>query len=175
MNNFEVTLQCLHYLNSPFYIASDINIDSLKIQSNNYVLQYHDFISSYNVYNIVTKATCLTSNTDHFCINNTKTCSNCYIINSDFTDHFPLVVKIYSKLINKCKQKLVIYVHSLKFFKEVEFCNDVEESCRQSIDFSKSINEQVKMLHYVLNNLIDQYMPLCKLSRREAKLKKNHG
>ena len=110
---------------------------------------------------------------DHFYTNNTKTCSNCYIIKSDFTDHFPLVVKIYSKLINKCKQKSVIYNRSLKIFNEVGFCNDVEESCRQNIDFSKSINEQVKILLYVLNNSIDHYMPLCKLSGREAKLKKN--
>ena len=99
MNNFEVTLQCLQYFNSPFYIAGDINIDLLKIQSNNYVLQYHDFISSYNAYNIVTKATRLTSNTasliDHFYTNNSITCSNCYIIKSDFTDHFPLAVVIY--------------------------------------------------------------------------------
>ena len=91
------------------------------------------FISSYNAYNIVTKATRLTSNTasliDHFYTNNTITCSNCYIIKSDFTDHFPLAVIIYSKLINKCKQKSVIYIRSLKNFNEVEFCNNVEEYC----------------------------------------------
>ena len=79
-----------------------VNIDLLKIQSNNYVLQYHDFMSSYNAYNIVTKATCLTSNTaslfDHAYTNNTKTCSNCSIIKSDYTNHFPLVIKVYSNV-----------------------------------------------------------------------------
>ena len=148
-----------------FYIAGDNNINSLKIQFNNYALQYYDFISNYNAYNIVTKATRLTSNTasliDYFYTNNIKTCSNCHIIKSDFTDHFPLVVKIYSKLLNKCKQKSVIYNSSLKIYNEVGFCNDVEESCRQNIDFSKSINEQVKILLYVLNNSIDHYTPLC--------------
>ena len=137
------------------------------------MLQYHDFILSYNAYNIVTKATRLTSNTafliDHFYTNNTKTCSNCYIIKSDFTDHFPFVVKIYSKLINKYKQESVIYICSLKNVNEVEFCNDVKKSCRQNIDFSQSINEQVKMLLYVLNNSINQYIPLCKINYLEEK------
>ena len=57
MNNFEVTPQCLQYFNSSFHVAGDINIDSLKSQSNNYVSQYYYFISSYNAYIIVTKAT----------------------------------------------------------------------------------------------------------------------
>ena len=62
---------------------------------------------------------------------------------------------------------MVIYIRSLKSFNEVDFCNDLEESCRQNIDFFKSVNEPVKMLLYILNNLIDQYMPLYKLSKKK--------
>ena len=96
ISNFEPILQYLQNISSPFYITGNINIDLIS-QSNSNVFLYNNLISSSNAYNLVTKATRITSSTatliDHFYTNHTHSCSNCYIIKSDLTDHFPLTLK----------------------------------------------------------------------------------
>ena len=102
------------------------------------------------------------SNDDKDDTDNIKAYSNSsYIFESDLTDHFQLTVKVYSKFINKCKQKSVglMYIHTLKNFSEVDFCNDVEDFCGQNNDFTKSMNKKVKMLVQVLKISMDQHMP----------------
>ena len=171
ISNFEPTLQYLQNISSPFYITGDINIDLLS-QSNNNVFLYNNLISSYNAYNLVTKATRITSSTatliDHFYTNYTHSCSNCYIIKSDLTDHFPLTVKIHQKLTKK--QNPIKFVRSLKNFDKDKFCDDVEEACIQNINSSQSINEQINILLHVIHTAMNRHIPLRKLSRKQTKL-----
>ena len=135
ISNFQPTLQYLQNISSPFYITGDINIDLLS-QSNSNVFFYNNLISSYNAYNLVTKATRITSSTatliDRFYTNYTHSCSNCYIIKSDLTDHFPLAVKIHQKITRK--QNPIKFIRRLKSFDKDKFCDDVEEACIQNIN-----------------------------------------
>ena len=103
-----------------------------------------------------------------FYTNYTHSCSNCYIIKSDLTDHFPLTVKIHQKLTKK--QNPIKFVRSLKNFDKDKFCDDVEEACIQNINSSQSINEQIDILLHVIHTAMNQHMPLRKLSRKQTKL-----
>ena len=168
---FESTLQTLQNPSLPFYITGDININLLN-QSNVNISLYNNLISSYNAHNIVTKPSRITSNSatliDHFYTSEVESCSNCYIIKSDLTDHFPLAVNIHHK--SRKKQKPVALVRSLKNFDRDQFCKDVKASL-ENIDFSKSVNELINMLLHAIHTAMNQHMPLCKLSRKDAKLR----
>ena len=104
---------------------------------------------------------------DHFYTNYTHSCSNCYIIKSDLTDHFLLTVKIHQKLTKK--QNPIKFVCSLKSFDKDKFCDDLEEACIQNMNSSQSINDPINILLHVIHTAMNQ-LPLCKLSRKQTKL-----
>ena len=76
----------------------DININSLKCNSNFNVKSYFDMLTSFNLFNIIKNPTRITENSstliDHFYVNNPEKIINNLLLLSDISDHFPLLVTI---------------------------------------------------------------------------------
>ena len=183
MNDFnagiESTLLKLQSQKCNFYVTGDFNIDLLKIKTNKDITQYCDLISSYNSQNIVTKPTRVTQSSnsliDHFYTNNPPSCSKCFIINSDISDHFPLTVSINHSISYRTRKPTSTFVRDLKHFKAEEFCFDVEESLRKHNVEIHSVNEQTNILTNIIVSAVDKHMPLKKYPDVKLAYVQNHG
>ena len=131
-DSFEQTLQKLQLQGCKFYICGDINVNYLKIHRDNKISRYANFLISNNANNVTTKATRITRNSanliDHFYTNDITNCSNCFIIRSDISDHFPLVVEIQPKNMMRPQKSAVTYIRSFRNFSDQDFCMEVQHS-----------------------------------------------
>ena len=131
-DSFEQTLQKLQLQGCKFYSCGDINVNYLKIHRDNKISRYANFLISNNTNNITTKATRITRNSanliDNFYTNDITNFSNCFIIRSDISDHFPLVVEIQQKNMMRPQKSAVTYIRNFRNFSDQDFCMEVQHS-----------------------------------------------
>lgn len=96
MDLFSNLLTKLSNSNLNFYIAGDINLDVLKYQNNSFVTEYVDLLFSFGTLQLISKPTRCTLNSatviDHLITNDFLKSSDCYILTSCISDHFPVIV-----------------------------------------------------------------------------------
>ena len=83
---------------------------------------------------------------DHFYTNDITNCSNCFIIRSDISDHFPLVVEIQQTNMMRPQKSAVTFIRSFRNFNDQDFCMEVQHYCRKLIGASQTVDEKVDTL-----------------------------
>ena len=94
--------------NKDIYITGDINVDSLKMDSNEHISDYFDMLSSYSCTNAIKSPTRITANSktsiDHFYYNNPSKTIITSTVLSDISDHFPLLITIKNSNVSENKE-----------------------------------------------------------------------
>ena len=159
------------------FVTGDLNIDFLKIKSNQIIENYNNMLLSYNFENLIKSPTRMTEKSstliDHFYNNNDNIDIKTAIMVDDLSDHFPIlaVVKnsrqrvkkqvIYARNFsninyNKVKQDAVVMVN--KF-------NELSSNSNSFMD----ITEKFELLQQGIVEIINANIPIRKLTRREVR------
>ena len=160
------------------FMTGDFNIDLMRINLNKNVELYVNMVLGYHFENIVTSPTRITANSstliDHFYNNNPAINVKTALILDDLSDHFPVVAIVKSKkknVKNKCfyaRNFANLNVNKLKDDAAVmitSITNKIDN------DPNLCVNAKFKLLQDGIENIINENIPLRKLSHREARLK----
>lgn len=172
-DNLEANLIKLQNENKTYYICGDLNINLLKIKTNN-IINYFHLINSLGTKNIITKPTRVTHNSepsllDHIYTNNTKTSVKPSIILSDISDHYPISAVINTGITPNC-QKLNKKIRKFSNINIELFCSEMQQLL-STHNFNDSCpNKSMEVIIETYTQLIDIHAPLTTLSRKLKKI-----
>ena len=107
---FEKVLDNLNNKKVLYYIGGDYNIDLIKYETNNLITQFVDITYDLSCIPLITQPTRVTSTStiliNHVYTNNVVNVDNSFIMVSDMSDHFPVVVNSNSNLPKRDKSEI---------------------------------------------------------------------
>ena len=161
--------------NKDVYIAGDFNIDLLKYESNTKYSDFYNLLSSYGFLPLILQPTRIT-NTSQSLIDNIYT--NCFDKESqsgniliEMADHLTQFVSVSSNNFSQ-QDKTDYFKRDYKNWDENLFMDDLSI---QNWITSDDVNTLYNDFSFRLESCINRHLPKKKLSKKEAKLKKNLG
>lgn len=140
----------------------DININIL--QKNDYDTNlYLSTLNFYGFESTINGPTRVTSNTstclDHIFLKN-KLKSNAqeystFIIETDLTDHFPIMINIYSDYIVRTNDNKTV-TKTVEKFNELLFRDQISKQSWTTVFGSNSVEEAAEEFSYIMENIVDQ-------------------
>ena len=171
------TIEKLVKSKTKFFIVGDVNINTLKYNLVKNVTEYVNAIKSAGCSLHINLPTRITRSTksciDHAYSNFEQVDVDTSVIISDISDHFSTLSKIKCvdanfPLINNAD----IYKRKLKLNTDEEkrFCSDLSHAF-QNAEFvaMKCVNDRAKYISSTYQSLINKYMPLRKISKKELR------
>ena len=168
----------LHILNSSktnYVIVGDFNVNTLKYNLVNNVTDYVNAIGSYGTNLFIDKPTRVTDHSatclDHVYSNLPACDLDNHIVLSDATDHYSTITKVKQAV--KINKKEAIYRRKTNLTEQEweNFNNELGAILTEKI--SCSVDSDANYIATVISNtyqkLLDKYMPLKKLSRKERR------
>ena len=158
-----------------YVIVGDFNIDTEKYNIASYATNYLNCLRSYGCYTFIDKPTRVEGNSasslDHVYSNMNANRIENHILLSDVSDHFATLTKIKGIEISHKHEKIYRRNTNLSEQEQNKFNDDLEKDLSEKISFgndsdpNKTADELVKIFH----SLIDKYMPLKKLTRKQVR------
>ena len=160
-------------------IVGDLNIDSLKLESNYNIKAYFDMLSSCNFSNKINTPTRMTATSktsiDHLYCNNSDITIHSSIIVSDISDHFPLLSTIKNRTsitenVSRDKARNYSGINNEKLKIEAHI---IMEDLLQTLIKSQNVptNDQFDLFMARVKVILDSNVPLKCFSRNETRLK----
>ena len=161
----------------PVYITGDFNINFLD-KTNKSTQNYFLMTKSYNFHNIIKQSTRVSKTTssciDHFYTNNKNSIHSKYILVNPISDHFPLYCTLKLKYTSKKSQPL--YIRNFSKLNNDQLLSQTTQQLSNLLNNfietpSEDIHQQFQKLSDTLKTIVNNNIPLEKLSRKKTKLK----
>ena len=174
------TVSILNKTDTKYVIVGDVNIDVLKYNLATNITEYVNSLYSLGCKSFIDKPTRITSSTssciDHVYSNFDHDQIESYIIESDASDHFSTLTTVSNFDLNDKDADVYIRKTNLSptewqmLNDELEDILDIEVSCMntQIID----VDQYATKISDTYQYLLDKYMPLTKLTRKEISFHK---
>ena len=177
-DKFSAVLSQISLQNKDVFITGDFNIDSLKVESNEYVCNYFDMISSHGFANVIELPTRITESSktsiDHFYHNCPSKVLKSSILCSDMSDHLPLLVTIKNSSLAAKQQCFTIRNYKNLDNNDTVFLDASLSFDNLKVEFAnvnESVNDKFLKFTSAITDVLNKHAPLRKLSRKETKLK----
>ena len=156
-------------------VTGDINIDGLKIHSNDFVNDFFDGILENNFIPTITVPTRITDNTatliDHIFINNKMIQKSpdieSGVIYCGLTDHLPIFINLTIDCPLKSHKRPIIRIYGDKNMKK--FCEKLEKTNWDELYEENNVNKALEIFYKNFNHAYQTSFPLKQLSRKRAK------
>ena len=178
LNLFREILIKINNENHNCYITGDFNINTLEKSTKNSINNYSLMIKSVNFHNIIktptritkTSATCI----DHLYTNNKTSIIKKFILIDNISDHFPLLGIINLKLKHKHQEQIWSRNFSKINSEQLQF--DTQMKMQQLLNQflanpTESIHTEFKLLTDAIKEIVNNNLPLIKLSKKKSRLK----
>ena len=176
------TIDNINRCNENFVIMGDVNVNLLKYNIVGSVTDYLHSIEGAGCISFIDKATRVVkrgnrweeSCIDHLYSNIEPIRMQTYVVTSDVSDHFSTLVKIIdANTINISKKSVYRRKKALSDMEIENFNRELNQLLNRNSCFDSNtiytVNEKTSFLIASYESLIDKYMPLKKLSKKEKK------
>lgn len=172
-DSFEKLLDKLNKTKSIYYIAGDFNIDLIKCDSIKSTQSFLNMTYSLGCIPLITHPTRITSNSatliDHVYTNNITDLGKSFILITDVSDHFSVVV--CSDLNIPKHSKTVSYIRDTNNFDMDQFLQDLSQELRPLREVeTDDLDIHTETFLSIFKNTLNIHAPLRKRSRKEQKL-----
>ena len=165
----------LHQKKMKYYIVGDFNINLLKYNLAANVTKYLDAISSTGCNVLIDRATRVPKHGNPSCLDHVYTnlpsqkLDN-HVIMADITDHFGTLSKIEGVLKKSDAPEIYFRNSNLSDSQWQEFNSELECSLGRNIPFQHLLNSNylAKYITSTYQDVIEKFMPLKKLSKKET-------